>query len=160
MQLTRLVIEPVGNGDVARVPDRTLRSRVLVCRQLRLRLHDVLVISGSSSVHVRILVLILSLHSYEFLSPGLRFLLQTDLFLSCAILSLQWKRKQIRTVPCPHSPLSWSRLPMPQIVLSTCPISHSYFITVQLSIHGNIVSFGCRRCCGRHHIHLHKIRIK
>mgnify|MGYP004430383489 len=81
MQLTRLVIEPVGNGDVTRVPDRTLRSRVLVCRQLRLRLHDVLVISGSSSVHVRILVLIFSLHSYEFLSLGLRLLLQTDLFL-------------------------------------------------------------------------------
>lgn len=81
MQLTRLVIESVGNGDVTRVSDRTLRSRVLVCRQLCLRLHDELVISGSSSVHVRILILIFSLHFYEFLSPGLRFLLETDLFL-------------------------------------------------------------------------------
>lgn len=79
--LTWLVIEPIGNGDVACIPDRSLRSRVLVRGQLSLRLHNVLMIPRRSSVHVCILLSQSPAHSHELFASRLRFLLKTDLFL-------------------------------------------------------------------------------
>ena len=75
----RLIIEAVADGDVARSTDGSLRSSEFVVRQLRLCLLYVLMISGRSTVDLRVLSFNTCNKRYQLLTSVFCFLLKRPL---------------------------------------------------------------------------------